>query len=761
LSLGAGVEFLTSRGRLVSVATLLLVTLLFARAAVEVGVERGTESMRADDPAQLEANRVFAERFGNDELLLMSVTHPRLLHGEGLALLDALTRQLESRPGVAQVRSLTNLDQVVSGSAGATAAPLVPRPLAGASPPGPVEFALDRNPQWTGLLISPDRRTAGIAIEIEANPVEDEHAGRLIDDLRGIMRDPAYANVELHLTGIAVQKHDVTRFIERDQLLLLPLSGLVLAASLGFVFRRKSGVLLPMLVTVATLIWTLGLYAMLGYELNIITSLLPPVIMVLSITTSMHLYQRWIMLARRYEPGPELIYRVLSSLLRPCCLAAVTTAIGLASLGVSDVPAVRQFGLFAATGILVSLLLNLTIMPIGLSFLRPRAKRRVGTNDLTGRCLSGVAAFSIRRPVLVLGLTSVVALVGIAGLRQVRNNTDLVRFLPPQTELYRDTSYVDEHLTGPNALELMIERRDGAPLTGLEDVRSIAAFERQLIELDEVTAALSVIDLIRQLHRAEQDATELELPEDADALLYCFDLIEAEDSQEDVGRLITPDFTAARVTVRLHAIGTAEAARMLDRIDEIARVALGPTYLLQPTGSFYQLTLDSNRLVAGQLRSFALALALVLLVMGVVFRSAKLLLAALIPNLIPILSTAGLMGWLGIDLSTATTMIASVAIGIAVDDTIHYVARFRSECRGDSIRAIRCATLGTGRVLVMTSTVLALGFWVGAFSSFRPTVYFSLLTGVTILLALVCDLLVLPACLHLLHPRPSRDGSTV
>jgi predicted RND superfamily exporter protein len=759
LSLERFVGFLTSRGRLISIGALLLVTLLFARAALEVGVERGTESMQADDPVQRETYAAFTKRFGSDDLLLMSVTHPRLLHGDGLMLLDALSRRIESLPGVARVRSLTHLDEIVPGAGGATPTPLVPRPLSRTSLPEPIEAALDRNPQWTDLLVSEDRRTAGITIEVETSSTDPDLSLRLIDTLRGMMREPAYAESELHLTGIAAQKHDVARFIERDQILLLPLSGLVLATALAFVFRRKSGVLLPMLVTAATLVWTLGLYALTGHELNIITSLLPPVIMVLAITTSMHLYQRWIVLARHIEPGPELIHRVVWSLLGPCCLAGITTAIGLASLGVSDIPAVRQFGLFAAAGILVSLLLNFTIMPIGLSFLRPRPKRHVGSGDRTGRLLSSFAAISLRRPLLVLGLTAMVAITGVAGMRQVRNNTDLVRFLSTDSELYRDTIYIDDHLTGSNSLELMLERRDGAPLTALEDVRRIAALQEGLLELDEITAGLSFVDLIRQLHRAEQEASELRLPIDSDDLLYCFDLIEAADAQDDVARLITPEFTAARVSIRLHAIGTSQAQRVLERIDGIARATLGPDYLLQPAGSFYQLTLDSNRLVYSQLRSFMLALALVLLVMGLVFRSTKLLLAATIPNLLPIVSTAGLMGWLGIDLSTATTMIASVAIGIAVDDTIHYVARFRAEQRHGNIRAIRRTTLGTGRVLVMTSTVLALGFWVGAFSSFRPTVYFSLLTGVTILLALASDLLVLPACLHLLRPRPSGENS--
>jgi predicted RND superfamily exporter protein len=150
-------------------------------------------------------------------------------------------------------------------------------------------------------------------------------------------------------------------------------------------------------------------------------------------------------------------------------------------------------------------------------------------------------------------------------------------------------------------------------------------------------------------------------------------------------------------------------------------------------------------------RSFGLALALVLLSVGAMLRSWRLLAAAALPNIVPILWTMGAMGWLGIDLSAATTMVASVVLGIAVDDAIHFLARFRSEYAGDLETAVDRTARVTGRVLTITTVVLTLGFWVGALSSFRPTVYFSLLAGLSMVTAQICTITLLPACLRVLH----------
>jgi predicted RND superfamily exporter protein len=727
-------------------------TLVLGALALGVRHERNNESMIARTPDAERAATELARAFGGDEIVIVSLTHPQLLEPPGLRLLDELTRRIAALPGVDRATSLCNADQLVHGPDGATVAPLLPEgPDAGDA--AAVRAALDRNPHLTGLLVSADRRTAGILIEVEQRAEDTGYRDELVEALRDLKRELSASGAAVHLTGITVQKHDTTEFVRRDQRTLLPLSVLVLAGCLGLATRRVAGVVLPLLGTAVTLVWTLGLYGASGLQINVITVLLPPMIMVLSIANTLYVYFVWAEDDGAGDDRAARARRAVERLLVPCFLTTLTTALGLASLVVSDMPAVRQFGLFGALGVLLSFVVSFTLLPAVLSLLRPPA--RTARASLLESGLLTLVRLSTRRPGTTLLAAALLSLVGVAGMALVRNNTDLVRFLKADSELYRDTMFIDRQLVGANAIELIVARNDGEPLTSPDDLRRLDELASGVRGLPDVTSVLGLPDLMRQLHRAEQGLDRSDLPQDRDLLLYYFDLLEAADRQDEVRRVVTADFRRTRLIVRVRAIGTAEAASLFAAMERLGRTALGSSHAVTPSGGFHQVAVDSNRLVASQVESFSLAFVTVLLALGAAFRSARLVLAGMVPTLIPLSWTGGLMGWCGIDLSTATAMVAPIALGIAVDQSIQFLWRFRREHTGDLVAAIARTTTGTGRLLVVSCLTLAFGFWVGTLGSFKPTIYFSVLTGVTMISALACSLLVLPACLVLLRPGRS------
>jgi predicted RND superfamily exporter protein len=369
-----------------------------------------------------------------------------------------------------------------------------------------------------------------------------------------------------------------------------------------------------------------------------------------------------------------------------------------------------------------------------------------------------VAHLSTDWPRTVLAVALVLSLAGLAGLTRIRNNTDLVRFLKPGAPLYRDTLFIDRNLAGVYALEFMVSRKDGRPLTGPEDMRALEAIQGVAAGEVAVADSYSIADVVRMIHKAETGAEGTGLPENRDDLLYIFDLLSADKEQTFLEKLMSGDLSVARVSVRLHAIGTAEAAPLARRLLDRGVGTLGDRYSLTPTGGFHQVTQDSNRMVRRQILMFTLALAAVLLSIHVLFRSLRYTVIALIPALVPMLLTGGIMGISGIDLNAGTAMIAPVVLGLVVDNTIHYLARYRGEYSGDATGAVMRTTAGAGRALLASSLILAFGFGIGGFGSFKPTVHFSLLSGGTMMAAAACVLLVLPACL-VLSDR-SNGGST-
>jgi hypothetical protein len=743
-------RWLLSRGRWPYLIVVGVLTAWLGWHAARLGIEQDNASLNTQDAEQLRVYAEFKASFGNDADLVLSVTHPELLGPGGLTLIDRLTRRIAALDGVRSVQSLTTAQQLVRGPAGAEPAPLIAPPFDAPDVGRRAAAALDRNPDFTGLLVAADRQTAGLFVEIEDRAADTEYRARLIDGLRALIAEHTGGPAVLHLTGVSVQKHDVSAYIARDQRVLLPLAVAVLGVILAGFFRSVGGVALPLAVNGITVLWTLGVYRLGGFALNAITALLPPLLLVLALAVSIHVYQAWLAGEGAPHDRTGRILHAVRTVRFPAFLCALTTAQGFLSLAASDMPAVRQFGVFGALGVLISFAVGLTFIPVVLSFLphpppleaAPRHRRMLGV-------LQATAHLSTRHPWPVVGFFMAVSIVAAAAIPLVRSNTDLVRFLKANAPLYRDTMAIDARLTGALAFEFVVERSDRGALTTLDAVRRLAAFEAAARRPPQVTAVTSVLAVLRQLQRAEAGADRLALPDTEDAVAYAFDLLEAAEDRRVLRRLITGDFTHARVSVRVHAVGSAVSGPLIDALLAEGRRLFGADYTLRATGAVYHVVRDSERLVAQQVQSFGLAIVLVVLAIGVLLRSVAFTVIALIPNVMPIVWTGGLMGVLGIDLSTGTAMIAAAVLGLAVDDTIHYLVHYRRAYRGDCIDAIVRTTTGVGAPVTITSVVLICGFWIGGFGSFKPTIYFSLLTGVTMLTGVACDLLVLPACLVL------------
>jgi uncharacterized protein len=748
---------LLARGRLPLLVAVAAATLLLGAYAARVGIEHDNASLNARDPEQLRVYADFRATFGSDEDMLLTLTDPQLLAARGLGRVDAITRTIGGWDGVRHVLSLTTVEELVPGDAGPEPRLLLPPPWDAPDMAARVAAGLDRSPDLTGWLVSADRRTAGFVIQTEDRPADLEFHARLIADLRALMAAEAQGGVELHLTGIPVQKHDVSMYVDRDQRRLMPLAIVVLGATLAAFFRRAAGVLVPLGVAGLTVVWTVGAYAWRGHELNAITAMLPPVLLVVAVAASVHVYEMWRAAAVADPVGRALA--AVRTIAVPAALCTVTTVQGFLSLAVTDIPAVRQFGVFAALGTVVAFAIGMSAAPAALTWLTPPAAPSGGAHRWTTRLLDTTSRIATTYPGLVLTSFTLVTVVAAAGIPLVRANTDLIGFLRADAPLRRDTTYIDAHLGGVLPLDFILRRRDGEPVVALEAYRHLAALEDATRARPHVATVTSILALVRQVHRAEAPGTGLSLPTDAAALRDEIDLLDAS-GHDLVRRFAAPEFRALRVAVRLHAVGTAESAPLVAAITADAAEKLGPDYRFVPTGALYHVIHDSTRLVQQQVSSFGTAIALVVLAIGLLFRSVSFTILALVPNVMPIIWTGGLMGFAGIELSTGTAMIASAVLGLVVDDTIYYMAHYRHAWAGDARAAIHETTRVVGAPVTAASVSLILGFWVGAFGSFRPTIYFSLLTGLTMITGVVCDLLVLPASLVALDAWRARRRGT-
>lgn len=736
---------LVTRGRRPALILLGLLTLVPAAGLMRLQVENGTASMISLQPQQAAAQERLQQLFGNDEDLLLSVTRSDLLSADGLALLDDLSSRLA---GLAQIRRVASL--LDAFPAHSSAAALMSG--AGADPfrdeTAPVLKQAGKIPPH---FLSADHRTAGLLIIPVRADADGAFRDGLIEDIRRLM-DRYRGRAELHLTGTGLQKSEVARYIRSDQKTVLPLVVLVFLVLLTLCFRHPAGVLLPLGATGLSLIWTMGGYAMCGYVLNPISSLLPPVIMILAMSNSVHLYNGWLQLDGTPEQRMRAWPGKIRELLVPCTMTAVTTALGLLSLSLSRIPAVRQFGLFGALGVILSLLISMILVPVGLSFLRPPQQRWRQRTGLLQRLLHKAASLTTDRPGPVLLIAAGLFGMTLPGLPQLRNNTNLIDFFHENAPISIDTRYIDQHLTGVNNLEFLINRTHHQVLGSAADWNRIARFAQAARKNPEVAEVLSILPWTEQSSRLPLTAMSRPFP------LSFAHRSSPDDSLPEPSRarhFISADRKTTRITLLLHNNGSRQALAVVRDLRQSAQRIFGSDYQVVPTGSYYRLIADSDHLVTDLLHSFALSLFLVMLLIALLLRSRRLTVLAVLPNLLPILGTLGLMGWFDIDLSTGTAMIGAVAFGLAVDDTLHYLVHYRRLPELTSRQAVTATTTSTGRALALTTLLLASGFWTGGLGHFRPTVYFSLLVGMTLVGALLCDLLVLPAAL-VLWARPGR-----
>lgn len=691
------------RWRIPYLLVIAALTAFFAFQCLQLRVDQDNRSMDADNESQALVEKEFARFFQSGDSIIFAIHKKHILDSEGKNLIENIGFELQSIEGIEQVISLADHNYSTA-------------------------------PLFDGLLISKNRDTAGIHILLDDFHDEGESIARIIQEIQTLASLHESDQVQCYITGLPLQKYEAGRLVLKDQKLFAPLSFLILGGVLLLITRHFSGLVFPLLISAASIIWTLGIYSLLGFSLNMITSLLPPVIMTLSITTSIHIYLEW--LQRNETDKKQRIAAAIKTIYRPCLFATLTTAIGFLSLLSSDTPAVRQFGLFTSIGVIISYLLGVTGLAVGLSFLAPPIHPQRKVKGLLTSLLEKISEFTIKQPIKIVITSFGIALISLYGSQKIHCNTDLLRFLGPDNPLYIDSTFIDQNLTGVNCLELLISKKDKQAFSQVDELQQLANFQQALTLLPQIKHSLSVVDLLT--YQGDPLSGFPSQPPFASIL---------KDAQ--LAPFISPDLLITRISLRISAIGSSASSQLINNIHALAEKHLGGTFTIKEAGGFYRVISESDHLVASQIKSFAIALTLILLTIGIVFRSIRFMGLAIIPNIIPLLMSAAIMGFFSIDLSTGTAMIASVVIGIAVDDTIHYLSAFKKTFGGNCDVAIRNTTRFTGYALTSTTLALSLGFWVALFGSFQPTVYFALLSGLTMWFALICDLLVLPACLKL------------
>ncbi len=700
-----------------------------------------------DDPG-LAFYRETTDRFGGDLLVYVSMDlgDADVFTVESLALVDTVTRTLEGLDGVVRVSSLASTEAIFDDDGIVEPGPLMEQVPTTAEEVARIRDKVDSSALLPWYVSLDQRATLLVA---EADP--ELGAAELNAVIRAIHEAvQTVPGAEFSLAGNPVFAEAIDRFNARDQQLFSGLMLLLVLVSSALWLRRISAAVLPVVVVMVTVMWTTGLFVAAGHATNWITGIISPILFLIGTASAVHLLSAYRDALASAEPGRAAITEALKRVAVPCFFTSLTTAAGFASLMANRIMPVKVFGLFACIGVMLAFVATVVMVPAGLIATGRFARRRSLAAAPPSRLLTGLDRGVQQRPGLVL-VVSLLVVAGLgAGVAFMRVETNNLKYFRPSAPVVRHSLEIERRYGGSAPLDIVIDtgRPDGALEPDL--LAAVAELQQRLDHTAGVARGISLADLLQDLHRAMSGARQTgDLPASADA---AYQLLMLPDP-DMVDRIVDTDRRITRISTRFTgaSMGLSQARILLDGVEGECAAVVGSLADVRLTGSSVLFIDMDHYLVRGQIRSLCIVLAVVFALMSGLFGSLRIGLLAMIPNVLPITLMLGLMGWLDLPLDGLTVMVACIAIGIGVDDTIHYLHRLRHELGDapDLPAALTRTMAAVGRPIVFTSVVLTLGFWIFCVSDFLGTRNFGFLTGVTVLVALLADLVVLPAVLLL------------
>jgi uncharacterized protein len=757
---------------------LAIVTALLGSGVLLLQFDPSTERIFPEGHSAVKNFREFRELFGNDEFLLVAYTakEPILSRGE-LARIQDLTKKLEhltvqigadkkSVTPVRSVRSLTNTPNVTLDLKVFPPRPQIIKLYNKAihkltdSELEKARRSILASPFVKPLLLSPDGRSSALVLELtRGDGLTDREAAEQVMELvrearELVQREISSKGLEGHVAGSPVVKADIVATIERELVIFtLPLV-LISAFVSFFIFRNIRGVIVPMVVILATSIFVYGIMGFLEIGLHPMTTLLSPLIFVVGIADSVHvLVEIENSLAQR-SSGDSLydaIHRATALVLPPCFVTSLTTTIGFGSLVISDIAPVAEFGFLAAIGTSLAFVLTFSLVP-AIWLLLPDRAIEPGQAKRAPR-VDGLGRF-VMRATHILGAASLIfGVYCVSKLPDISFNTDFVGFFKEDTAVKRGVRFIQKNFAGIASIEIVVKGKK-KQLRDPEVLQAMLDFEGDLLSLPEIDAAFSGADFLvfarnRMLemragkaHSGIPDAREISAMERLFAGMS--------GDKDEMRRFVSADEDQARITVRVKTMGSERMSAVLKAIRVFREKRFDSSMTVVITGTPVIFSETSFYMMKGQMHSFFWALLTITLVMIVALKSFRLGLLSLIPNLFPIAVTFGFMALFEIPMNSFNSMVASVAIGIAVDDTIHVLIGYRRfRAVSEMHEALQETIAHTGAAVLSTSLLLACGFGVLMLGDFRPTGHFGFLTCVAIISAVIGDLFLLPGLIIL------------
>lgn len=746
--------FILNHSRLVLFA-LFGVALLAIYPASQIRTDFNLEGFYPDDDKVIFDYRILEEEFGRDDnTILIGFSDKNLFSERVLSDLYRLTRRFEELELLEDVISLWSAQNIQSDGYNLTFDPYLEYGVLTETDFSQLKTDLTEDPFASGLLVSSSGTATAILLRIDEELNTYPNRNRLIAQIDDILSDYRY-EYTFHISGIPYFRNQYVNMLNGEIIWYISISSVLIIILLWFLYRTFWGVLFPMIIVWSTLLFTIALMHLTGGYLEIMSSTIAPILLCVGVADAVHMISKYDDTREAGKNKKLSIIEMLMTLGSATFLTSVTTAIGFASLLSSSVVPMKKFGLYTALGVLIAYLFTIIFLPAVLSI--SRKKRVVDEKSesfypLIIRFLARLAAFNRLHYGKIVIAGGLIALIFAFGFKTLQVNGKIFDDIGEDTVLMQDSRFFSENISPQFPFEFIFDTGIAEGAVSSELLRQLDQFEQFLLDIPEIHRVTGLHTLIYEVDRVMTGHTDPQHLTDQAVAQYLL-LLEINDSEE-LTRLTDFDYSMLRVTALTEDAGS-------QRINQIRDQVMPQLELLFPemdvivTGTTILSADLTEKIVYSLASSILLAITAITLIMALLFKNFRLILIALVPNLLPLIITGGLMGFLNVDIKPSTAVIFTIALGIAVDDSIHYLARFRIEYlrRKAMYPALTATTIRTGRALILTSMILIAGFGTLVTSAFTSTALMGLFVCTTIFAALISDLLILPSLFYLLKPN--------
>ncbi len=766
----------------------------------KITIDISTEGfLHKTDPTLIEYND-FRDQFGRDELIIIAIHSPEIFTQNFLSKLKTLHNELvENVPYIEDITSLVNARNTHGDRD-----ELIVQELLENWPETQEEIAVIRqqaleNPMFKNTLISEDGKFTTIMIKTQTyssvgsdidvlegfeddskqdnagvkKPDEfedrkyltDEENSEVVNAVRNVTVKYKASDFHIYIAGSSAVTHFLKQSMSIDIRRFLLFALITVAFFLFIMFRRISGVVLPFLIVILSLVSTVSLMAAFGVSIKLPTQILPSFMLAVSVGYSVHIlaifYHRY---RKSRDKEDAVVYSIGHSGLA-ILLTAATTAGGLFSFSTSEVAPVADLGKFAGAGVLLAMVYTLILLPALLAIvpLKTYKNKKDETKGVaTDRFLAAIGKISTSSPYTILIVSAIIIVFSIAGAMKIRFSHDPLRWLPKTNSARVATEKIDKELRGSISLEVIVdtEKENGLYEPDILNRMEQSAGYLESLKVGEIFVgkAWSLTTILKETNRALHENRKEFYTIPQDKKLIAQELLLFENSgSDDMEDFTDSQLSKARLMIKMPFKDAVAYSNFLDIIKKHFQKSYADVKITI-TGMTTLLFRTVTNAINSMAKSYLYALVVITILMILLIGRLRIGLLSMIPNLSPIIITLGLMGWFKIPMNLFTMLVGNIAIGLAVDDTIHFMHNFRRyfEETGDAKIAVMETLHTAGRAMLVTSCVLSIGFFIFMFATMDNLFHFGLLTGFTIIMALIADYFIAPALMVIVNKNRSK-----